>query len=54
MPTYIMCKAMIARAIQNKQCDEKFKEDMNLKLDMFSLKNRITIEQYEELVNLMN
>lgn len=44
--TYNVCK----RLIQNGNFE---KEDMMLKLDIFLLNNRITQEQYNELVNLM-
>lgn len=45
--TYNVCK----RVIQGGNYD---KEDMQIKLDVFLLHNRITQEQYEELVDLMN
>ena len=45
--TYIFCK----RLIQNGNYE---KEDMLMKLDVFLLNNRITQEQYEELVDMMN
>ena len=44
--TYNVCK----RLIQNGNYE---KEDMQIKLDVFLLHNRITQEQYEELVDLM-
>lgn len=45
--TYNVCK----RLIQNGNYE---KEDMATKLDIFLLNNRITQEQYNELVGLMN
>ena len=44
--TYNVCK----RVIQGGNYD---KEDMQIKLDVFLLHNRITQEQYEELFDLM-
>lgn len=44
--TYNVCK----RVIQGGNYD---KEDMQIKLDVFLLHNRIKQEQYEELVDLM-
>lgn len=45
--TYNVCK----RLIQNGNFE---KEDMTTKLDIFLLNNRITQEQYNELVGLMD
>lgn len=45
--TYKVCK----RLIQNGNFE---KEDMTMKLDVFLLNDRITQEQYNELVGLMN
>ena len=45
--TYKVCK----RLIQNGNYE---KEDMLIKLDVFLLNDRITQEQYNELVGLMN
>ena len=45
--TYNICK----RLIQNGNYE---KEDMMMKLDVFLLNNRITKEQYEELIGLIN
>lgn len=45
--TYNICK----RLIQNGNYE---KEDMMMKLDVFLLNNRITKEQYDELVDLIN
>lgn len=47
MLTYISCKKVI-------ESGNYIKEDMLQKLDVFLLKNRITTEQYEELVGMMN
>lgn len=46
--TYIFCK----KVIENKTYSTK--EDMLVKLDVFLLNNRITQEQYNELVELLN
>ena len=45
--TYIFCK----RLIRNGNYE---KDDMLMKLDVFLLNNRITQEQYEELVGMMD
>lgn len=45
--TYKVCK----RLIQNGNYE---KEDMLIKLDVFLLNDRITPEQYEELIALMD
>lgn len=47
MLMYPICK----RIILSGQYDET---DMKKKLDMFLLKDRITLEQYEELIDLIN
>ena len=41
---------MYVKGLSNGNYD---KEDMQIKLDVFLLHNRITQEQYEELVDLM-
>mgnify|MGYP001160175048 CR=1 FL=1 len=46
--TYKLCKTII----KNKTYISK--EDMRIKLDVFLLNNRITQEEYNELVNLLN
>jgi len=46
--TYKLCKIII----KNKTYISK--EEMLIKLDVFILNNRITQEQYNELVNLLN
>lgn len=46
--TYIYCK----KVIENKTYGTK--EDMQIKLDVFLLNNRITQEQYDELTALLN
>ena len=48
MNTYILCK----RVIENGAYGTK--EEMLINLDVFILNNRITQEQYNELVNLLN
>jgi len=45
--TYIYCKQVISNGTYGE------KESMQIKLDVFLLHNRITQEQYEELVDLM-
>lgn len=45
--TYIFCK----KIIQNRTYGTK--EEMQLKLDVFLLNNRLTQEEYEELTNLL-
>lgn len=47
MNTYTMCKTLISR-------NRYVKEDMANKLDLFLLGNRITEEEYRELIILMN
>lgn len=47
MSTYEMCKILITN-------NRYEKEDMLQKLDIFLLGNRITQEQYTELVDLMD
>lgn len=47
MSTYEMCKILIQKGRYQK-------EDMLQKLDVFLLGNRITKEQYEELVELID
>lgn len=46
--SYIFCKKVIANGTYGT------KEDMMIKLDVFLLNNRITKEEYEELINLLN
>ena len=46
MFTYNLCKKMIERGVYNK-------EDMQRKLDAYLAADRITAEQYAELVELM-
>ena len=48
MNTYTLCK----RVIENQTY--RTKEEMMIKLEVFLLNNRITQEQYNELVNLLN
>lgn len=52
MKTYTMCKTLIENYIK-KGTMEIQKEDMLTKLDIFLLGDRITQEQYEELVKMM-
>lgn len=48
--TYKVCK----RLIGNKNFNEAEKADMQMKLDIFLLNNRITQEEYGELVGMLN
>jgi len=48
MTTYTLCKTVIERKTY------KNKEEMMMKLDVFLLNDRITQEQYNELVNILN
>lgn len=48
MSTYTLCKKVIENGTYGT------KEEMLVKLDVFLLNNRITQEQYNELVNLLN
>ena len=48
MTTYTLCK----KVIQNETYGTK--EEMMLKLDVFLLNNRITEENYNELVEFLN
>lgn len=52
MNTYTMCKTLIAN-YKKKGTLEKEKEGMMQKLDVFLLGDRITQEQYEELIAMM-
>lgn len=45
--TYLLCKKVIEKGTYGP------KEEMLIKLDVFLLNNRITQEEYEELVNLL-
>jgi len=45
--TYDLCKKVIEKGTYGP------KEEMLIKLDVFLLNNRITQEEYEELVNLL-
>ena len=48
--TYKVCK----RLIKNKDFNEAKKADIQMKLDIFLLNNRITQEEYEELTGMLN
>lgn len=50
MTTYLLCKKVIQNTTYKTQ-DEK--DEMQLKLDVFLLNNRITQEQYNELTDLL-
>lgn len=47
MTTYEMCKTLILKGKYEK-------EDMTRKLDVFWLGDRITEEEYKELIEIMN
>ena len=58
--TYKNCKKVIENQIGKKNAEvitaeeyDVFKSDMTNKLDVFLLNNRITKEQYTELIGLM-
>ena len=48
--TYALCKKLI---IKHKEQNTLNSEDMMQKLDVFLLNNRITQEQYNELIHLL-
>lgn len=48
MTTYSLCKKVIENGTY------KSKEDMQLKLDVFLLNNRITQSEYDELISLLD
>ena len=48
--TYKVCK----RLIEIKNFDEGEKEDLQNKIDIFLLNDRISDKEYEELVGLLN
>jgi len=48
MTTYTLCKTVIENGAYGT------KEEMLIKLDVFLLNNRITQEQYTELIGLLN
>lgn len=47
MTTYILCKRLI-------EMGNYEKDDMTFKLDVFLMHNRITQEEYEELIGLLD
>jgi len=47
MSTYTLCKTVIERRTY------KSKEEMMIKLDVFLLNNRITQDEYKELLDLL-
>jgi hypothetical protein len=58
--TYKNCKKVIENQIKKRNAEiitaeeyEAFKSDMTNKLDVFLLNNRITKEQYNELIGIM-
>lgn len=51
--TYRACKRSIELAKQRGTMTEAWKNDMMTKLDIFLINNRITDEEYLDLVNMM-
>ena len=49
--TYKICKLTIENTNYKTQAE---KDEMQVKLDVFLLNNRLTQEEYEELTNLLN
>jgi hypothetical protein len=49
--TYVICKRVIENANYKSQNE---KDDMQVKLDVFLLNDRITQERYNELTNLLS
>jgi len=47
MTTYVLCK----KVIENKTYQSK--EDMQLKIDVFFMNNRLNQSEYEELTNML-
>ena len=48
--TYTICRQLIERAIYTSQAQ---KDDMQLKLDVFLLNNRLSQDQYNELTQIL-
>lgn len=53
MTTYELTKNVISRTIKKGECTEVYKKETKEKLDVFLLNERITLEEYEELIKLM-
>lgn len=54
MTTYEMVKEIVIADKKAGIVDDAYKADMMKKLDVFLLANRITADQYTELVDLLN
>lgn len=54
LTTYDMVKEIITADKKAGLVDDAYKADMMKKLDVFLLANRITADQYSELVELLN
>ena len=54
MTTYEMLKRLITVDKAAGKVDDAYKEDMMFKLDVFFAGNRITADEYKELVALLN
>lgn len=52
--TYELCRDIITADKKAGLVDEAYKADMMKKLDVFLLGNRITVDEYNELVELLN
>ena len=54
MTTYELTKSVINRTIKKRECTEEYCTEMKEKLDVFLLNERISTEQYNELVEIMS
>lgn len=54
MTTYELTKSVINRTIKKGECTEAYCAEMKQKLDVFLLNERISIEQYNELEEIMS
>ena len=53
MTTYQLTKNVINRTVKKGECTEEYQTEMKEKLDVFLLNERITPEEYKELIELM-
>ena len=53
MTTYQLTKNVITRTIKKGECTKEYCLDMKEKLDVFLLNGRITLEEYKELIELI-
>lgn len=51
---YKVCKRTIERELAKGPLSEEFIADMTGKLDLYAAANKITLEEYNELITLMN